>query len=240
MPTPARTSSVILRELRAFASPERAKHNLRFFKTGPGEYGEGDRFLGLSLPQIREVLRRGPIDREECLKLLDSPWHEARLVGVLGLVRLSHKGTPADREEIAAAYLARSARVNNWDLVDASAAQVVGPVFCEGRVKELERLARSKLLWDRRIAMIATFHATRRGDPKPALRIAKILLGDREDLIHKAVGWMLREVGQRVGLAPLREFLDRHAATMPRTALRYAIEKLSPAERARFMARRAP
>lgn len=234
-----RSEKTVLRELRELADPERARHAARYFKTGPGEYGEGDRFLGLAVPEVRAVLRRGPVDQAACLALLDSPWHEARLLAVLGLARLSQKGTPEVRESILRAYLAKSDRVNNWDLVDTSAPQVVGAVLCQGRVKELERLARSSLLWDRRIAMLATLDATRRGDPKPALRLAELLVDDEHDLMHKAVGWMLREVGERVGLAPLRAFLERHAATMPRTALRYAIEKLEPAERARFMQRGA-
>lgn len=222
--------------LRARGDPTRVPQAARFFKTGPGEYGEGDRFLGVTVPDTRRVLRETALDLASALTLLQSPWHEARLLAVLAMVRLYERGTPGERRAVLAAYLAHTGRINNWDLVDSSAAQVVGPELCGKGGRALARLARSKVLWERRIAMIATAHAIRDGDPTDALAIAALLVFDEHDLIHKAVGWMLREVGARCGLQHLRRFLRAHAKTMPRTALRYAIEHLAPAERRRWMA----
>jgi 3-methyladenine DNA glycosylase AlkD len=226
------SAKAALRKLEALADSDRAKHSARFFKSGPGEYGEGDRFLGIPVPKTREVLREVELSLEDCLELLRSPWHEARLLAVLGMARLAKRASEVQRVEICSAYLKASARVNNWDLVDSSAEYVVGPVL---GLTALQKLARSKLLWDRRIAMLATFHSIKKGAPGDALRIAEVLLGDREGLIHKAVGWMLREIGQRCGVEVLRGFLARHLSVMPRTALRYAIEKLGADERRRWM-----
>ncbi len=221
--------------LRAGADPERARHSLRFFKTGPGEYGEGDRFLGLTVPKVRAVLRDHRIDLATACALLDSEWHEARLLAVLAMARLYQRGTESERQAVFRAYLDRASRVNNWDLVDSSAGYVVGPELGGKHRARILRLARSKLVWERRIAMIATFHPIMQGDPTDALLVAELLVDDEHDLIHKAVGWMLRELGERCGIAHLRGFLRVHAATMPRTALRYALEKLEPAERKRWM-----
>lgn len=231
------TAREALSRLRAFADPVRAAHAQRYFKTGPGEYAEGDRFLGVTVPNTRRVLRESAIDLENAVTLLESKWHEARLLAVLAMVRLYQTGTPEARRDVFAAYLRHTRRIDNWDLVDSSASQIVGPELCGKGGKALAKLARSKLVWERRIAAIATFHALREGDPTDSLVIAELLVDDEHDLIHKAVGWMLREMDQRCGREHLRRFLGKHAKTMPRTALRYAIEKLDPAERKRWMTR---
>jgi 3-methyladenine DNA glycosylase AlkD len=207
----------------------------RYFKTGPGEYGAGDRFLGIRVPATRALardLRELPLD--EIAQLLRDPWHEARLLALMLLVHRFERGTPTQRNAIYKLYLSHTTYVNNWDLVDSSAAQIVGAHLATRSRRTLDRLARSKSLWERRIAIIATSWFIRRGEFDDTLRIAGVLLHDPEDLIHKAVGWMLREVGARNPSA-LDAFLEAHAYEMPRTMLRYAIEKMTPAQRKRWM-----
>jgi 3-methyladenine DNA glycosylase AlkD len=229
------TARAISRALRSRANPDHAPNLQRFFKTGPGEYGEGDRFVGATLPVIRALCRecRGtPLD--EILTLLRSPIHEERTLALLILVDAFKAGDEETQRRIYDLYLAHTACVNNWDLVDCSAAQIVGG-WLRGRSQApLTRLAGSKSLWERRIAMIATFDGIRRGGFDDALRIADLLLHDEHDLVHKAVGWMLREVGQRDG-ARERAFLKARYKTMPRTMLRYAIEKFPERERRRYL-----
>jgi 3-methyladenine DNA glycosylase AlkD len=208
-----------------------------YFRTGPGEYGEGDRFLGIRIPALRALVReyRGlPVD--EAATLLRSPWHEARLLALLLLGDAYARGGAETREAIYRLYLASTAYINNWDLVDSSAPHIVG-AHLEGRDRSvLDRLARSASLWERRIAILATQHFIRRGDFAPTLHIAEMLVDDRHDLIHKAVGWMLREVANR-DRETAESFLRRHHATMPRTMLRYAIEKFPPDLRRHYMGR---
>ena len=232
---PPVTLAVLRRDLAAAGDPVRAAAVARYFKTGKGEYGEGDKFRGMTLPQLHQLARKARgLSLESTLKLLRSPWHEDRTLALMMLVDAHHRGTPAQRRAIHRAYLANTKYVNNWDLVDASAPELVGQYIGKGDTRLVERLAKSKWLWDRRIAMIATHWPTRRGDPAPALLIAERLLGDTHDLMHKAVGWMLREVGKR-SPDTLRAFLRKHVATMPRTALRYSIERFTPDERKRWM-----
>lgn len=215
-------------ELHALADPEDAAFLQRFFKTGPGEYGEGDRFLGIRVPQTRALVRCArSIPLESVLELLRSPWHEERLLALLILVDQYQRGTPDERKIIHRTYLANTQYVNNWDLVDASAEYLVGQHIRPDDLSLLEQLAASDSLWERRIAMLATFHWIKQGHFDPAFRIAELLLADREDLIHKAVGWMLREVGKRDQAAE-EAFLRTHYKRMPRTMLRYAIERFPP------------
>jgi 3-methyladenine DNA glycosylase AlkD len=223
--------------LREMGDPESARVLRGYFRTGPGEYGEGDRFLGIRVPAIRGLVReyRGVAPREMDT-LLGSEWHEARLLALLLMVDAYARGDAAAREAIYRLYLARTSRINNWDLVDLSAPNIVGAHMVEGDRSVLEGLARSQLLWERRIAILATQHFIRRGDFGTTLRIAEMLVDDRHDLIHKAVGWMLREVGNRDREAE-ETFLRRHHSTMPRTMLRYAIEKFPPDLRRRYMQR---
>ena len=222
--------------VRSLHNPTRAKFVQGYFKSKPGEYGEGDQFLGLSVPQIRALAREfrdAPLS--EIDTLLSSPWHEVRLLAVVLLANRHAKADAPTQASIYRLYLDRTDRVNNWDLVDASAPQIVGAHLLERDRAPLRRLAKSKSLWERRIAIVATQHFIRRDQFDDTLAIAAALLDDSEDLIHKAVGWMLREVGKRDERV-LIDFLDRHAADMPRTALRYAIERLSPARRLKYMA----
>jgi len=229
------TASEIVAQLRAAGSPERARVSLRFFKTGPGEYGEGDQFVGMTVPQLRAIAKtlRG-LPLAETLRLLRSPVHEARLLALLILVDAYRRGDDAARQRIYQHYLKNTRRINNWDLVDASAEHIVGAHLWTRDRSPLDALARSGVLWERRIAVLATFHFIRRGEFADTLRVAEALLRDREDLMHKAVGWMLREVGKR-DLAAEEAFLDRHAASMPRTMLRYAIERFPEARRQHYL-----
>jgi 3-methyladenine DNA glycosylase AlkD len=226
---------VIRGRLRGIADPMVARASQRFFKTGPGEYGAGDRFLGIRVPQLRKLVPEFQQAPRSCvIALLESTWHEERLLALMLLVRQYELGDQATRSRIARLYLARRQYVNNWDLVDSSAHLILGPHLQDVDRRLLYRLARSRNLWDRRIAMLATLCYIRQKDHVDALRIAKLLIGDGEDLIHKAVGWMLREIGNRAAEVE-RKFLDEYAAQMPRTMLRYAIEKFPARERARYM-----
>jgi 3-methyladenine DNA glycosylase AlkD len=231
----------VRRALRQVADPARAAVSERFFKTGPGEYAEGDRFLGVVVPDARKVAARsGELGSADLRLLLRSPWHEERLLALLILVRQYARADERKRESIFRLYVAQRRYVNNWDLVDSSAPYIVGPRLLRGAATAaatrawLLQCARSPSLWDRRIAMLATFDGVRHGQMSDALRIARILLRDEHDLIHKAVGWMLREIGQR-DVDRERRFLDQHAARMPRTMLRYAIEHFPQRLRQAYM-----
>ncbi|NNF56676.1 MAG: DNA alkylation repair protein [Rhodothermaceae bacterium] len=224
---PAPTAAAALNALHTRADPDKACHALRFFKTGPGEYGEGDQFLGIRMPPLRDLARTfQPLPLGEIRGLLTSPWHEARMLALLVMVRQykAARRDPAARDTLHRLYLDHTAHVNNWDLVDSSAPHLVGAHLRPDDRALLDRLAASSLLWDRRIAIIATFSFIRQGEFGDAFRIAEMLLADEHDLIHKAVGWMLREVGKRSQEAE-ESFLRMHYARMPRTMLRYAIER---------------
>lgn len=222
----------ILRDLAQQKNPAQAKHLRRFFRTGPGEYGAGDQFWGLKVPQTRAILGRyGPIPLPVAAELLAHPVHEARFFAAIALARDYAKATSAARAAIFVFYLAHARRINNWDLVDLSAPNIVGAHLPAGGGRRvLARLARSPNMWERRIAIVATYTHIRQGDLRNTFWLAERLLNDPEDLLHKATGWMLREAGKR-DPAALRDFLQRLAPRMPRTMLRYAIEKFSPAER---------
>lgn len=226
----------ITERLGEMGDPDIAVHSQRFFKTGKGEYGEGDRFLGIRVPAIRKCVKDYRlIGLMDALELLGSPFHEVRLLAVLLLV--DQYARAEDRSQQAAvykAYLSHARRINNWDLVDCSADKIVGEHLFSRSRKPLYRLARSKDLWERRIAIIATFHFIRRGAFEDTLAVAEQLIGDDEDLIHKAVGWMLREVGNRNRKIE-EAFLNKHYRNMPRTMLRYAIEKFPEKERLAYL-----
>jgi 3-methyladenine DNA glycosylase AlkD len=230
-------SAAIRARIRALADPEIAAHSARFFKTGPGEYGAGDRFLGVRVPVVRKVARefRGaPL--AAALPLLRSRLHEERLLALVMMVDLYQRGGDGAQEAVYAAYLAHTPRyVNNWDLVDTSAPQIVGAHLEARDRRVLLELASSRSLWERRVAIIATLHFIKRGAFRDTLVIARALLDDGEDLIHKAAGWMLREVGNR-DRAIMERFLREHYAAMPRTMLRYAIEKLPAPRRKAYLA----
>jgi 3-methyladenine DNA glycosylase AlkD len=231
------TGKAIERRLHSLRDATIAEHHLRFFKCGPGQYGEGDAFLGIMVPTMRTLSKEfTPAPVAELVALLQSRWHEARLLALMVLVRKYERGDDALRDEIYRSYLANTHRINNWDLVDASAPNIVGAHLLERDRGVLYEFAQSQSLWERRIAMIATQHFIRHDDFADTLRIAEILLDDRHDLIHKASGWMLREVGKR-NQPLLERCLRKHAKQMPRTMLRYAIERFTPELRVQYMAR---
>lgn len=222
-------------KLKSLASPVAAKAAARFFKTGPGQYGEGDTFIGIKVPTLRTVsrsFRALPLD--EIGALLNSPIHEERHLALMILVLQVTKCDEAHRKRAFDLYLSNTRFINNWDLVDCSAPQVVGGFLMTEPREPLFALAKSKSLWERRIAIVSTQHFIRHGQFVETMAISKLLLGDKEDLIHKATGWMLREVGKKDQLV-LEGFLDQHGAVMPRTMLRYAIERFPPDQRRAYL-----
>lgn len=225
----------VQKELAALARPEIEAVMRRFFKTGPGQYGEGDRFRGLKVPTTRKVaaaFRELPF--AEAKRLLKSPFHEDRLAALDILARQFKRGDEALRTRIYGLYLGGAKWINNWDLVDVSAPHILGAYLQDRDRAPLYALARSRNLWERRMAMLATQHYIRQGEFADALRISEILLDSEEDLLHKAVGWMLREVGNRDRKAE-EAFLAKRYRSMPRTMLRYAIEKFPEARRRAYL-----
>ena len=228
----ARLISAVLRGL---GDADIAQHSQRFFKTGSGEYGEGDRFLGIRVPVLRRHVRQcRDVEPEEVLELLASRYHEERLFALLLLVDRFKRGNKQERSWIYKQYLANTQYINNWDLVDSSADKIVGAYLEQCGRKPLYKLAKSSLMWERRIAVMATFHFIRQEDFKDTLAICELLLDDDQGLIHKATGWMLREIGKR-DITAETDFLDRYYTVMPRTMLRYAIERLPETERRKYL-----
>lgn len=228
----------VRRALAAHASRTKAKSSAWFFKTGKGHYGEGDKFLGVTVPEQRVVAKKfRELPLTDIRALLGSPYHEHRLTTILILVLQYQKADNRLKEKIARFYLTNAQRINNWDMVDSSAPHILGDFLLTRPRTVLYRLAKSKNLWERRISIIATQTFIRRGEYQETFAIAKLLLRDTHDLIHKAAGWMLREVGDR-DRAGEKRFLRLHAYHMPRTMLRYAIEKFPKAERKMFLGMR--
>lgn len=226
----------VRKELKSMADPDKAAILQRFFKTGLGQYGEGDIFIGVMVPQSRKVAKKfSQLQLVEVKMLLYSSIHEERLVALLILVwrYSSALSSREEKEEIVKFYLDNIKQVNNWDLVDLSAPNILGAHLIDRDRMLLYRLARSENVWERRIAIVATYHFIRNGDFSDTLKIAEMLLQDRHDLIHKAAGWMLREVGKR-DVASEEAFLEKHRSVMPRTMLRYAIERLPESKRRRY------
>jgi len=218
------------------ADPDRALGLQRFFKTGKGEYAAGDRFLGLTVPMTRSTAAAyTDLHLDELLFLLQDDWHEVRLASLILMTGLFNRSSSKQQQDILDAYLAHTPHINNWDLVDVSAHKIAGPWFLNRNRDRLDGLIDSAWLWDRRIAVVATACFIRNGDLSSTFRYSERLLQDPHDLMHKACGWMLREAGKRDPDA-LRAFLSRHASIMPRTMLRYSIEKMEPAERRKWMA----
>jgi len=227
--------SDIKNEMRKLANKEIAEHSQRFFKTGKGQYGEGDIFLGIRAPVLRKIAKKfRRISLAEVSKLLESKFHEERLLSILMLVNLFKSGNEDDQELIYELYLDKTKFINNWDIVDISAGNIVGEFLFEKDKAPLYRLVFSENMWERRIAIVATFYFIRNDEFDDTLKIAEILLTDKEDLIHKAVGWMLREVGKRV-IEIEEEFLEEHYLKMPRTMLRYAIERFPETRRKMYL-----
>lgn len=250
------TAKEIIAYMESLRNERQRQVLMGFFKTGPGEYGEGDEFLGLKVPQTRTVVKSAKnILLTEVPELLTSRWHEVRLCGLLILVaqfekqatkRLEHDHEAMrKRDELLSTYLKYAEQANNWDLVDLSAPKILGhwlllpTTLGDGtddyKRQVIDQLAQSNNLWRQRMSIVCTWKTSQQGDPSWCLRYAEILLHHPHDLMHKAVGWMLREMGKRVSMDLLREFLRQHVHEMPRTTLRYAIEKMSDAERKHWM-----
>ena len=246
------TAKEIIGYMESLQNEKQREVLMRFFKTGPGEYGEGDEFLGLKVPQTRQIVKLAGHDTplDEVPELLMSRWHEVRLCGLLMLVdkfdKLAKKRLADDemanqgRDAIVTMYLKHAEQANNWDLVDLSAPKILGhwlllPTRLGDKRTIMDELAASPCLWKQRMSMVSTWKTTQAGDPSWCLRYAEVHLHHPHDLMHKAVGWMLREVGKRCSMDLLRQFLERHAQDMPRTALRYAIEQMTDDERKYWM-----
>lgn len=233
---PFQTAKEVVSALKEKANPEKAAFFPRFFRTGPGEYGEGDKFLGVVVPDQRAIAKRckglSPI---EVAKLIKSPFHECRLTAVLTLVLKFEKSkTDSERKAIYDFFLKHVDYVNNWDLVDSSCHKIMGPYLLERNRKPLIQFAKTRHLWKNRIAIVTTYHFIRRGDLETTIEIAEILIAHEHDLIHKAVGWMLRELGKE-NKPLLIGFLKKHYENMPRTMLRYAIEKFPKPQRVKML-----
>lgn len=227
----------LLKDLHRLKNPAMIKRFKRFFKTGKGEYGEGDQFLGLTVPQVRQIAAKYKnLPLGHIQKLLRNKIHECRLSALIIVIGQYRKGSTTVRKNIFDLYLRNTAHVNNWDLVDVSAHKIVGPFLAHKEKSALMKLAKSDSVWERRISVLATFHYIAQRRFKTALRIARMLLHDQHDLIHKAAGWMLREVGKK-DQTVLEKFLDQYGQVMPRTMLRYAIEKMSAEKRKYYLAR---
>ncbi|WP_340680925.1 DNA alkylation repair protein [Paraglaciecola sp.] len=225
----------ILASLLALANPQKAQNSLRYFKTAKEQYGHGDLFLGITMPQLRQTVKNFKhATLDVAVELLHSDWHEVRMCALLLLVQQFKCADEQVKQQVFECYLQHSRFINNWDLVDCSAYLIVGPYLQNKPRSVLYDLAQSDLLWDRRIAVIATLHFIRQRDFTDILALAELLINESQDLMHKAVGWMLREVGNRDKQAELG-FLTRHYQQMPRTMLRYAIEKFPEPERQTFL-----
>jgi len=233
------SAQLVIKELKALAKPNKARDLQRFFKTGPGEYAEGDVFLGVVVPQNRRIAKKySDLSLSEIKKLTDSDFHEVRFCGLLILVsQFERAKTRTLQQRYFDFYLRqlKAGQINNWDLIDVTGVRMGGYLLDEkSALTTLKKLARSKNLWERRMAVIFTFAFQKVGDPYPTLTMADLLLKDKHDLIHKAVGWALREMGKQDGPL-LRNYLKVNAHNMPRTMLRYSIEKFSPSERKRWL-----
>lgn len=226
----------ILNEINSYANPAKAKLLQGFFKTGKGDYGEGDVFLGVMVPEQRKLVKKyfSQISIEEIQGLLNTNIHEYRLTALLMLVNKYKKGDEQIKDEIFKFYLKNTRNINNWDLVDLSAPNIVGSFLLDKNREVLYKLATSHHLWEKRISILATFSFIKEYQFKDTLNISEILLQDKHDLIHKAVGWMLREIGKR-DIKTLKSFLNKHYKAMPRTMLRYAIEKFPENERKAYL-----
>ena len=224
------------RDIQALANPVRAKLSLRYFKTGPGQDGEGDVFAGLTVPQVRMIAKKyRELPLSEAEQLLHSKLHEERQTVLMILVYQFRKGDETKRKKIYDLYLANTKYINNWDLIDLTAPAIIGGYLADKNRSILTKLAQSESLWERRIAMLATFQFIARNESDDALKVAELLVYDEHDLIHKAVGWGLREIGKRCGEEIEEKFLKKHAATMPRTMLRYAIERFDERKRKLYL-----
>lgn len=230
-------TKTITSELQALTNAEKREIFPRFFKAGKGEYGEGDRFLGVTVPNIRAIAKlHKDISIEEIRELIQSEWHEVRLCALIIMVEKSKKKDEALRKELFNLYLSQTKRINNWDLVDLSCRFIIGEYLLDKSRDILYQLAQSSLLWDNRIAIVSTYAFIRKGQLEDTYALSDLMMQHPHDLMHKAIGWMLREAGKR-NPERLYDYVMSHRADMPRTMLRYAIEKFSPKERTILMKR---
>lgn len=230
-------TKTITNRLQALSDAEKREIFPKFFKAGKGEYGEGDRFLGVTVPNIRAIAKlHKDISIEEIRELLQSEWHEVRLCALIIMVEKSKKKDEALRKELFNLYLSQTKRINNWDLVDLSCRFIIGEYLLDKSRDILYHLAQSPLLWDNRIAIVSTYAFIRKGQLEDTYALSDLMMQHPHDLMHKAIGWMLREAGKR-NPERLYDYVMRHRADMPRTMLRYAIEKFSPEERSILMKR---
>lgn len=230
-------TKIITSELQALSDDEKREIFPKFFKAGKGEYGEGDRFLGVTVPNIRAIAKlHKDISLDEIRDLMQSEWHEVRLCALLIMVEKSKKKDEALRQQLFDLYLSQTDRINNWDLVDLSCRFIVGEYLLDKSRDILYQLAHSPLLWNNRIAIVSTYAFIRKGQLEDTYALSDLMMHHPHDLMHKAIGWMLREAGKR-DANRLYNYVMSHRADMPRTMLRYAIEKFSPAERSKLMKR---
>ena len=230
-------TKTITKKLQALSDAEKREIFPKFFKAGKGEYGEGDRFLGVTVPNIRAIAKlHKDISIEEIRELIQSEWHEVRLCALIIMVEKSKKKDEALRKELFNLYLSQTKRINNWDLVDLSCRFIIGEYLLDKSRDILYHLAQSPLLWDNRIAIVSTYAFIRKGQLEDTYALSDLMMHHPHDLMHKAIGWMLREAGKR-NPERLYDYVMSHRADMPRTMLRYAIEKFSPKERAILMKR---
>ena len=230
-------TKTITNKLQALSDAEKREIFPKFFKAGKGEYGEGDRFLGVTVPNIRAIAKlHKDISIEEIRELLQSEWHEVRLCALIIMVEKSKKKDEALRKELFNLYLSQTKRINNWDLVDLSCRFIIGEYLLDKSRDILYQLAQSSLLWDNRIAIVSTYAFIRKGQLEDTYALSDLMMQHSHDLMHKAIGWMLREAGKRDS-ERLYDYVMSHRADMPRTMLRYAIEKFSPKERTILMKR---
>jgi 3-methyladenine DNA glycosylase AlkD len=230
-------AETIKKELKKLADNEKSVKLSGFFKTGKGQYGEGDVFIGITVPDQRKTAKLFyDTGLSEIEKLLDDPIHECRLTALLILIQKYSKADETEKKDIVDFYLSKTSRINNWDLVDLSAHQIIGNYYYSRDREILYKLAKSSSMWEQRIAVVSTYYFIKRNDFKEILAFSEMLLDHKHDLIHKAAGWMLRETG-KMDLSVLRKFLDKHHKVMPRTMLRYSIEKLDESERKKYMSR---
>ena len=230
-------TKTITNKLQALSDAEKREIFPKFFKAGKGEYGEGDRFLGVTVPNIRAIAKlHKDISIEEIRELIQSEWHEVRLCALIIMVEKSKKKDEALRKELFNLYLSQTKRINNWDLVDLSCRFIIGEYLLDKSRDILYQLAQSPLLWDNRIAIVSTYAFIRKGQLEDTYALSDLMMQHPHDLMHKAIGWMLREAGKR-NPERLYDYVMSHRADMPRTMLRYAIEKFSPKERTILMKR---
>lgn len=230
-------TKTITNKLQALSDAEKREIFPKFFKAGKGEYGEGDRFLGVTVPNIRAIAKlHKDVSIEEIRKLIQSEWHEVRLCALIIMVEKSKKKDEALRKELFNLYLSQTKRINNWNLVDLSCRFIIGEYLLDKSRDILYHLAQSPLLWDNRIAIVSTYAFIRKGQLEDTYALSDLMMQHPHDLMHKAIGWMLREAGKRDS-ERLYDYVMSHRADMPRTMLRYAIEKFSPKERAILMKR---